>query len=479
VRVPADLAADLTAATTSEAAADAVVGHLARSGHDLPSVYVERGGRLRCLAQRGYWQVFDGVPPTSGVLGRGFTEGRTVVVRAVEQEADYIRAVPEVRAAVCVPLRAHGRVAGVVSVESRAEITESDVRAMEVAASALGDRLERLPRDVAAPAELLARASYALACCDSVQAILDTTTTAAAELSGLDTAAVLLLDGDAHQVAHAVGPLAAVLSGLPADGIRQLSDYVETATSSYSFGADMGDGFEAVRLLREQGVGSLAVLSLRAVNEPVGVMVLADTRPRPDLRLAVPLLEMLAATAAATIGTARVREALHASRLELEHQAGHDALTGLPNRSQVLERLRRPGDEPRAVLFVDLDGFKAVNDQHGHAVGDELLVAVGERLLGLARDGDMVSRFGGDEFVVLCHPLGELADAETVASRIVQKLAMPYRLGGVRAHLSASVGVAVFHGAVDAEALLASADRAMYAAKVGGGNAFVVTADGT
>ncbi len=252
--------------------------------------------------------------------------------------------------------------------------------------------------------------------------------------------------------------------------------YVETATSAYSFGDVVGRGFEAAALLREQGVCSLAVLALRAVNEPVGVLVLADQAFQPALRESIPLLEMLAATAAANIGTARVREALHRSRQELEHQGNHDALTGLANRALMLERLSRPaGDEPRAVLFVDLDGFKAVNDEHGHAVGDALLIAVAERLSRLARDGDVVSRFGGDEFVVLCQPLLDVADAEAVARRIVERLAMPFRLGGARAQLSASVGVAVFSGTVDPEALLATADRAMYVAKDAGGDAFVVT----
>ena len=477
VQAVTGLHARLADATTLDAAAQAVVDHLQRLGYELPSVYVERGGRLRCVAQRGYWQVFDGVPPTSGVIGRSFSAGSTLVVRSVTEVADYIRAIPEVCSEICVPLVVAGRTAGVLSVESLVPLTDADVATVEAVTVALGRRLaEVAPMAPESPAERLARASYDLACCDSVEAIVRTASAAAVELAGMTSAAVLLADGDGHDRAHASGPLGPLLAGLPEPAVRQMSAYVETATSAYSLGDEVGRGFEAVVLLRGQGVSSLAVLALRAVNEPVGVLVLADSAPHPGLRAAIPLLEMLAATAAANIGTARVREALHRSRRELEHQANHDALTGLANRAVVLERLSHPtSDQPRAVLFVDLDGFKAINDEHGHAVGDALLIAVAERLGRLAREGDVVSRFGGDEFVVLCQTIADVADAEAVARRIVDRLGMPFRLGGVRAQLSASVGVAVFSGAVDPEALLAAADRAMYVAKDAGGDDFVVT----
>jgi diguanylate cyclase (GGDEF)-like protein len=470
----------LAAATTAAGAAEAVVDHLYGLGYELPSVYVERAGRLRCVAQRGYSQIFDGIPPASGVLGRGFTTGRTVVVRSVGEVEDYIAVVPEVAAGVCAPILVAGRTAGVVSVESLTPLSDDDIATVEQVAAQLARRFAELSPDAAeSPAERLARASYALACCDSVDAIVSTASAAALELAGMSSAAVLLVDDDKHTAAYAQGPLGDLLAALPEPAVRQLRAYVETATSAYAAGHAVAvrRGFEAVAVLRDQGVRALTVLALRAVNEPVGVLVLADERPQPALCDAIPLLEMLAATAAANIGTARVRDALHRSREQLAHQAGHDALTGLPNRTLLLERLRLgEDDEPRAVLFVDLDGFKAINDAHGHAVGDALLIAVAERLTGLARDGDVVSRFGGDEFVLLCRPLRDLVDAEHVAQRVVERLAMPFRLGGVRAQLSASVGVALFHGAVDAEALLAAADRAMYVAKDAGGDGFVVTA---
>ena len=166
----------------------------------------------------------------------------------------------------------------------------------------------------------------------------------------------------------------------------------------------------------------------------------------------------------------------------LEHLALHDPLTGLPNRTLFMDRLghavsraRRKGEKV-AVLFVDLDDFKPVNDSFGHGTGDELLAAVAGRLGGVLRPSDTAARLGGDEFVVLLEDLGDAgeggdaeAGAERVAQRVAQELGEPFDLDGRRLSVSASVGVAV--GGPDGaepEDLLRAADAAMYRAKEGG-----------
>ena len=165
-----------------------------------------------------------------------------------------------------------------------------------------------------------------------------------------------------------------------------------------------------------------------------------------------------------------------AARLALAHQAAHDSLTGLPNRAQAvylirgaLSRAQRSGAVV-GVLFVDLDGFKQVNDTLGHGAGDELLVAVGRRMQDCVRSGDVVARFGGDEFVVLLEPVDEQASAVAVAERLVAALAEPVMLGGGReVGIGASVGVAIAQdGSVEVERLLSEADVAVYRAKQGG-----------
>ncbi|WP_409883713.1 diguanylate cyclase domain-containing protein [Acidovorax sp.] len=161
----------------------------------------------------------------------------------------------------------------------------------------------------------------------------------------------------------------------------------------------------------------------------------------------------------------------------IEHMAQHDPLTDLPNRTLLEDRLRlamaAAHREARmlAVMFLDLDQFKPVNDQHGHTVGDTLLKAVAERLLGVMRASDTVARIGGDEFVVLLPTVGAEHDALLVAEKIREALSRPFDLDGRVVQVSASVGVALYpmHGSGDAE-LRRNADSAMYVAKEAGSN---------
>ncbi len=160
---------------------------------------------------------------------------------------------------------------------------------------------------------------------------------------------------------------------------------------------------------------------------------------------------------------------------EIKHQAFHDSLTGLPNRALVIDRidqmvLRSRRDHTSvAVLFLDLDDFKLINDTLGHPVGDRLLIAVGARLSGILRGNDSVGRLGGDEFVVLVENRSGQPDAEVVAHRILGALDAPFEIAGSQSPLTvtASIGIAQGDGG-GAEALLQKADIALYAAKAAG-----------
>ncbi len=157
----------------------------------------------------------------------------------------------------------------------------------------------------------------------------------------------------------------------------------------------------------------------------------------------------------------------------LMHDALHDVLTGLPNRAlfmtlleRALGRLKRRGDHPFAVLFLDVDRFKVVNDSLGHMVGDQFLIEVARRLLRCVRPGDTVARLGGDEFTVLLEDIGDRADATHIAERIQADFATPIQVGANEVYTSASIGIA--HGDPQyqrAEELLRDADTAMYRAK--------------
>ncbi len=171
----------------------------------------------------------------------------------------------------------------------------------------------------------------------------------------------------------------------------------------------------------------------------------------------------------------QIGERLRAER-KLIHQATHDVLTGLPNRVQLLERLTHAitvaSHHPEAcfaVLFMDLDRFKLVNDSVGHAVGDELLIEVGRRIVGSVRSSDMVSRLGGDEFAILAEGLDGPEMAEELANRVLASLSIPVWVAGRELYPGASIGIAVWHSRYrSGEEMLRDADAAMYRAKSDG-----------
>jgi diguanylate cyclase (GGDEF)-like protein len=166
----------------------------------------------------------------------------------------------------------------------------------------------------------------------------------------------------------------------------------------------------------------------------------------------------------------------------VQHEAQHDVLTGLANRAlfneitrQHLMVARRNGGN-LAVLYVDLDGFKAVNDTHGHVVGDALLVAVAARLLATIRECDLAARLGGDEFAVVLVQPG-MAGSVAIAGKLVESLSAPFAIGELKLQISASIGVAEYpESAGTYETLLNKADHAMYMAKRGGKRRFVMAA---
>jgi diguanylate cyclase (GGDEF)-like protein len=229
---------------------------------------------------------------------------------------------------------------------------------------------------------------------------------------------------------------------------------------------------------RALGAGLAAVFTfpLRKGEQRLGALDLYRDTPGPLSHEAMVVAQTLADVTSAYLFNAQARSDLSDSSAQAVTNSLHDALTGLPNRVLLLERIeyallcRLRSERHVAVLFIDLDGFKRVNDSSGHQVGDELLIAVGERLARMLRPSDTLARLSGDEFVIVCHELDHEIQVEGVAARVVVAIASPFSLGETRVEISASIGIAFAADNDNAEEVLHKADVAMYQVKRKGGN---------
>ncbi|MFL5844948.1 MAG: putative bifunctional diguanylate cyclase/phosphodiesterase [Solirubrobacteraceae bacterium] len=223
------------------------------------------------------------------------------------------------------------------------------------------------------------------------------------------------------------------------------------------------DRFDDTELFTRLGIRSGVSVRIRGKAGPLGVFGAHSVRPREFTQHRLSFLQSVANILGAAMERAAAEE-------RLRHQALHDELTGLPNRTLLFDRLEHAlGRRDRgalALLFVDLDDFKIVNDTLGHQVGDELLRDIAPRIAAAVRPSDTVARFGGDEFVILCEELAGNSDAIRVAARVRQAFEEPFVVGGMPRQITASIGVAVdIDGVSDPSALIRDADAAVYRAK--------------
>jgi len=257
-----------------------------------------------------------------------------------------------------------------------------------------------------------------------------------------------------------------------ADGVRGLQEFKEHAPDIVLMDAVMPklDGFQACAALRRMPGGDEApVLMITALNDDTSVDRAFDSGAS----------EYITKPFNWAVLRQRVRRLVRERNAEkcIAYMAFNDSLTGLLNRRKFLERLEyglaqaRRSNTELALMFLDLDGFKLVNDSLGHDVGDELLKMVAERLVACLRESDTVARLGGDEFTAVLTQVTSRDQVERAAERVLESLGKAIDLGDRSVHIGASIGVAMYpeHGA-DVRTLLRSADMAMYQAKAEGRN---------
>jgi diguanylate cyclase (GGDEF)-like protein len=276
----------------------------------------------------------------------------------------------------------------------------------------------------------------------------------------------LLPSGDELLLVAAVG-LPEELIGearVPADYRSQSGYAIATGNATIVNDWRTETRFQQSELQKTQGMQSAAIILIRGQERPYGVIGAGSRGQHEFTQEDVNFMQAMANVLANAIERRRTEE-------QTQHEALHDALTRLPNRNLFLDRLQHAVSVAArrrtalAVLFLDLDQFKRVNDSLGHAAGDELLAAVAPRIEQALRPGDTVARFGGDEFAVLAEDVRNEHGATRIAERIAEALARPFILREREHFVSASIGISIGVGTEAPEALIRDADSALYRAK--------------
>jgi EAL domain-containing protein (putative c-di-GMP-specific phosphodiesterase class I)/putative methionine-R-sulfoxide reductase with GAF domain len=291
----------LAKTTDRDRACSVVVEHLFRKGQLLPSLYLESQGRLRCVAQRGLWQVLDGMPGSVGITGKTWKGGQPIAVNDVASHPDYLEAIPGVVAEVCVPVIIEGKAVGALNVESLSPLPIHLLETVVDCASVLSDRLRAIGnRNEDTAWQRAARASMSISGLTGGMRMRDKLLGYLLEASGMDSACLILHASDGPKVESA-GRLAAQLQSLSTKELDAMSALVGDIRSCYTGGDTSGRGFVGTESLRNSGARAVAVLPLWARHQRCGTLIFAHSRP---LRLTgdeIEPLEMLADSAAALL----------------------------------------------------------------------------------------------------------------------------------------------------------------------------------
>ncbi len=488
-RVVRDVTVRLPMASTALEACQWTVAALARYTPATISVLLQVHDRLRCVAATGAWQVSSTVPSRTGsdhsarrnlersIVGRVHASGEPATVADVTTDPDYVPLRPDVTAEVCVPvLDPAGRPLGVLDLQWSGPVEVQRWReTAERVAARLGARIVALGGTPAeSRGEKLLRHAAAMTAAPTDWDLMTAAITAAREVSGL-AAAVLLLAGGHNSASAPLGGAPDRMKadrneprlGAPTDTPGELESRIRAELteagpaalgrmiarvhrngSAYTLGEAGHPPTEDYLPLARAGARTLVAVPVGPPDDG-GLLLVADERLlRPD-PTTVNLMELLAGQAWTCLD--RLRTLAH-----LREQASSDPLTGLRHTGPFGKRIASATPGRTALLAIDVDGFKNVNDTYGHQAGDRLLVGLARALEGALRQGDELYRTGGDEFVAVI----EVSRPEE-AVRIAERLTEAARRTG----RTISVGVALPHPGESPDHTLHRADQALYAAK--------------
>jgi diguanylate cyclase (GGDEF)-like protein len=451
-----DVTARLRSAWSAVDACRGVVDALSQHSEALTATLLHVHDHLRCVAAAGSWQVFSSVPLGRGIVGRVYASGRTSVLTDVTADPEFIRLGPEVIAEICVPiLDRTGQPLGALNLEWTGEVDLDEwVDLAEKIGRLLGARIDELGGPPAeTQAEKLLRHSVALSAATSEDAVYARCADAARDISGLSSAAVLVaVPGGV--VLRASSPALrdrALLQRFADQSAHELGLLLDRARrhgASFTLGSpDELDprGFEP---LVKTGVRTMIAAPI-GPSAAAGVLVAFDDVTAHPEPARVSLLELLGTQAWICLDRLRSLASAH-------ERASSDPLTGLGHHGPFGERLAVATPGQTALLAIDIDQFKAINDTLGHAAGDRALVDLARALEATLRQGDEIYRIGGDEFVAVVE-----VPSASEAVAVAERLASAARLTG----RTISIGVAVQRAGELAEDTLNRADQALYEVK--------------
>lgn len=443
-----DVAARLATATTVPEACSAAVSETSRHTPAMIATLLQVRDNLRCVAAAGSWQVYSSIRPEDGVAGRAFTSGKTQVVSAVEADPDYISLGPDVAVEVCTPiLDPSGRSIGALNVEWTDPVDVDLWRDLaEQVAELLGERIAQLggpPPE--SRGEQLLRHAASLTAAGSDRELLSIVVEAARDVSGLSTPVLAVPTRAGARLYGVDGPLGERLR------VRLSARTVARARrhgTSYTIGDPAWLDAQGFEELVDAGVRSMIAVPVGPVDIGAVLLIVDEGVVTPDPET-VNLVELLATQAWTCLDRLKTLE-------HLRERATSDPLTGLRHQGSFGERIARATPDRTALLAIDVDQFKNINDTYGHQAGDQVLVEMARALQSALRHGDELYRIGGDEFVAVVDVV-----RPDEATGIGERLVAAARTIG----RTISVGVALRRHGEAPELTLRRADAALYDVK--------------